>query len=120
MSDTYADVARRVAAKLAEPLAPGLPQKVERLLSDRQESGTPEKFDPTLGVALAALVISAASLGWTIYQDLKKGGTKVRRDDVIRRLRVKIGNVEGVQTADRDRAIEVVVEEIETESATDA
>jgi hypothetical protein len=64
------DIARRVAARLAADLSPALPEQVEQELArDPLEQPSERLVDP---ISLGALIVSIASLGWTIYHDLKK------------------------------------------------
>ncbi len=70
MSNDEADaIARRVAGRLAD-LHPNLPDEVDQALAeDPLALPTDRLIDP---VSLAALIVSIASLGWTIYHDTKK------------------------------------------------
>jgi hypothetical protein len=68
MTDTpSAAVARRAAARLAPTLDPRLPDHVAQALAEDQPVQRVYDLTP-----LAALLVSAASLGWTIYRDLKR------------------------------------------------
>ena len=52
--------------------------QVEQALADDRLDWRPERtLDP---VSLGALIVSAASLGWTIYRDLKKDRATAGRD----------------------------------------
>jgi hypothetical protein len=62
-------------------------------------------------IGLAAFLVSLASLAWTIYRDLKKNSKKPAREVLNRRVRVQIGEPKGVSITERDRIIDVVVEE---------
>lgn len=112
MSSMPDDIARRAAAALSGEFGPGLAAAVEARL---QPGAAPRVFaDPvTATIALAALLVSAGKAGWDIYRDVKKGAAPAPAPQVLeRRLRIAIGEVPGVTTAQRDRAITVVVEEI--------
>jgi hypothetical protein len=62
-------IARRSAARLVG-IDPGLPDQVEQALAEDQLSQPVERLiDP---ISLGALVVSIASLGWTVYHDIKK------------------------------------------------
>ncbi len=115
MNDPHARIARSAAARLAGDFGLTLPQQIEQQLASDGQPRAPQHFavDAGLIVALAGLVLAAAQFGWTIYQDSKKSGAqKPSHETVARRIRVKIGAVDGLENKDRDRAIEVVVEEI--------
>ena len=62
-------IARHAAARLAATLGPDLPAQVERELNADSLDPPTRVVDP---VSLAALLVSVASLAWTIWHDLKK------------------------------------------------
>jgi hypothetical protein len=63
-------IARRAADRLANDIDGGLRQDVERELAKDPLEERPERvFEP---VSFAALIVSLASFGWTVYRDLKK------------------------------------------------
>src|SRR4051794_26798359 len=70
MTDPAEAISRNVAARLAGT-SPRLPVDVELALGHRNTpSQRPSQyFDP---ISLAGLIISIASLAWTVYTDLKK------------------------------------------------
>jgi len=79
------DVARRSAARLLE-IDPGLPAQVERALAEDPLAQPADRLiDP---ISLGALIVSVASLGWTIYHDTKKDRAAAGVDQAgkIRRL----------------------------------
>ena len=83
------DLARTAAAELAQELDPALPAYVERRLEAGTEGG--EQFiDPGTAIALASLLVSTASLAWTIYQDLRTETATPSLDVLKTRVR-KIG-----------------------------
>ena len=83
----FADVARRVADRLAPSLNPGLRAAVEQELARDPLDTPPERvIEP---ISLAAFIVSLASFGWTVYRDLKKDhdaakATAGRRDTEAR------------------------------------
>jgi hypothetical protein len=80
MNETIAsaDVARRVADRLAPSLDPGLRVAVEQeLVRDPLETPPQRVIEP---VSLAAFVVSLASFGWTVYRDLKKDRDAAKAD----------------------------------------
>jgi hypothetical protein len=65
-----AGIARSAADRLASDIDKGLRQDVERELAKDPLEERPERvFEP---VSFAALIVSLASFGWTVYRDLKK------------------------------------------------
>jgi hypothetical protein len=113
MTSSPADLARRSAEALASSLGPDLPVRVEAELARRPGAEAPTRFLDPVSVSLAALVVSVAKFAWDIYRDLKKDSAKPRRDVVARSLRVRVTELHGASTVQRDRIIEVVVSELE-------
>jgi hypothetical protein len=71
-------IARHVAARLAADLDPALPEQVKNELArDPLERPAERVIDP---VSLGALIVSVASLGWTIYHDLKSDHASATQD----------------------------------------
>ena len=67
--DGSEEVARRSAARLVD-IDPGLPDQVEQALAEDPLSRPADRIlDP---ISLGALIVSIASLGWTVYHDTKK------------------------------------------------
>ena len=80
MSETiaFAGVARRAADRLAPSLDPGLRTAVEQeLIRDPLDSRSERVFEP---ISFAALIVSLASFGWTVYRDVKKDHDAARTD----------------------------------------
>ncbi len=74
----FADVARRAADCLAPSLDPGLRAAVEQELTRDPLDTRPERvFEP---ISFAALIVSLASFGWTVYRDLKKDRDAAKAD----------------------------------------
>lgn len=109
MTDTTADIARAAAARLEPELGAQLGQDVEAAIH-AQEGSAPERYvlDP---VSLAGLIVSVASFAWTVYRDLKKETPEPSRDVVARTVRVRLEDPGSHSAAERDRVIEVVVDE---------
>ena len=121
MSSFPADLARRIAQRLADETDPNLPALTERTLAEAAEAsaGSPT-YDPGTTIALAALLVSAAQFAWSAYRDLKKDRQEARKDPaaashrdlLLRRLRLEMSDPPGISRARRDRLFEVVVEEV--------
>ena len=117
MPDSPEDVARRSAARLSGEIGASLPAVVERELQAGDEE-QPAKYEPASLIALAGLLVSIASLAWTIYRDLKKETDKPSSEVLGRRVRVSVELPEGVTAEQRDLMIGVVVEEVVEGSGT--
>src|SRR5215469_5596950 len=71
-------IVRRAADRLANDTDSGLRQDVEReLAKDPLDQRQDRVFEP---VSFAALVVSLASFGWTVYRDLKKDRDAAKAD----------------------------------------
>jgi hypothetical protein len=102
--------ARSAARRLTAEHSPGTDAEVEAALYARGTQRRPEQyFDP---ISLGSLIVSVATLAWTVYQDLRKKTPTPPRDVVERRVRVELPASNQAGTAERDRVIEVVVDEI--------
>ena len=113
MSDTPEDIARRAAGRLAQEIDPALPAVVEGQLRGGGGAEPPVRFlEPATTIALAGLLVSLASLAWTIYRDLKKDAAAPSPDVLARRLRLDADLPQAVTTERRERLITVVVEEV--------
>lgn len=62
-------------------------------------------------MAIGGLVVSVATLAWTVVNDLRTKMTKPSSEVVARRVRLKIETPDGVTPTQRDRIIDVVVHE---------
>jgi hypothetical protein len=104
------DLARRAAQQLTE-LNVRLPAAVEAQL---QSGGQPplERFDASLLIALAGLVLNVAKFAWDIYREQKKQSQKPLREAISRRIRLEIELPPGVTEDQRDRVIATVVAEL--------
>jgi hypothetical protein len=63
------NIARHAAARLTDTFGPDLPAHVEQELNADPLDPPQRLADP---ISLAALLVSVASLAWTIWHDLKK------------------------------------------------
>lgn len=101
--------ARAAARRLAGELDPGLRTQVEEALAARDDGVRPEQFFDL--VTLGTLIVAAADLAWTVYND-QRG--KRRRSDpkiIVRHVELALPPSDTVSPAQRARVIEVVVEE---------
>jgi hypothetical protein len=102
----------RGARAAAQRLAPGpggsLTADVEAALHS-QNAGHPEQYlDP---ISLGALIVSTASLAWTIYTDLKTKTQRPAPQVIARRVRIELADRAPIEPTERDRIIDVVVAE---------
>jgi hypothetical protein len=93
MTDPVSTGARAAAERLAPDHDPGLAADVEAALYTRGQEQRPDQFfDP---VSLGALIVSIASLTWTVYTDLKKKTHRPAPEVVARTVRVELGKQDG-------------------------
>lgn len=108
--DPVAVAARATAARFAAQYGPGLQTEVELALHTRGSERKPDRyFDP---IALGSLIVSIASLAWTIYNGLKSKTPNPASDVLARALRVEIRLRGDNAIAPDDEVTEVIVSEI--------
>jgi hypothetical protein len=99
--------ARAAARRLEREGNSGLRAEVEAVLAARQTGFTPPRYaDP---VALAGLIVSIASLAWTVYTDLRKQAPHPAADEVAGKVRNTMDD-SGQQAP--DHIVDVVVAEV--------
>jgi hypothetical protein len=111
MTDPSADAARAAAAILARDHGPGLPAEVEAALAVRDTAKHPDRYlDP---VSLASLIVSAASLAWTIYNDrLAHSHEPPPPESIARQVRITLRDRDLSLSPGTDRITEIVATEI--------
>jgi hypothetical protein len=111
MDDGVAQAARTAARQLAPELGDQLLGDVEAVLHAGDDAPALERYlDP---ISLAGLIVSVASLAWTVSQDLKAKTNATARAVVERRVRVKVRETDATATPQQQsRIIEVVVTEV--------
>ncbi|MFD7934684.1 hypothetical protein ACFV4T_09145 [Streptomyces sp. NPDC059755] len=105
--------ARAAARRLTTQRRPALVTDVEAALHGRRATDLPDQYcDP---ISLGALIVSIASLAWTIYNDRKEDNPAPRRDVITRRIRVQLDQPDvqhvALSPAEQNRVIDVTVEE---------
>jgi hypothetical protein len=109
MSDErIADTARAAAARLTDQHRSRLVADVEVELARARPA---QYVDP---VSIGGLIVAIATLAWQVYTDRKGGTEKPSPEVVARTVRVQIrdrGEAGATSPEERDRVIEVVVEE---------
>lgn len=109
MTDPVDDIAQATARQLTTDYGLALPAQVEAALHARGSSHPPTRYgDP---VSIASLVVSIATLAWTVYSDLRKRTPTPSQEVMARTVRVRIEDGENLSLAERDRIIDIVVEE---------
>jgi hypothetical protein len=110
MTDPITAGARAAAERLAPQYGPGLAADVEAALHTRDLEQRPERyFDP---VSLASLIVSIATLAWTIYTDLKNKTPSPAADVVARTVRVELRNRGDAGLAAPEQITDLVVTEV--------
>jgi hypothetical protein len=110
MNNSFVDKgARKAAEVLSGQFDPTLVMDVERELRSREGSHPPDQYiDPA---SLASLIVSVATLAWTVFQDLKKKTPSPAPTVIARAVRVQVRASSELAPSQRDRIIDVVVEE---------
>ena len=102
-------IARAAAARLAAVHGSRLPVEVEAALHTRDEEGAPSRYiDP---VAIGSLIVSIATLAWTVYNDLRKKTPDPSAQVLARTIRVELRDYGRLSPTERDQLIDVVVTE---------
>ena len=104
-------IARAAAARLANiDSDPRLEAEVCRQLNT-SAGPAPNQYEP-VSLAIAGVVISATTLAWTIYRDLRDDRKPTNTDALARRVRVQLAEQHpDTPTHDRNRIIDIVIEE---------
>jgi hypothetical protein len=109
MTDRSDHIARVAANRLAPEHGVDLAVEVERALHAKDSSQRPDQyFDP---ISLGSLIVSIASLAWTVYTDLR---TKTPQPDpgvIARTIRVRLQDSGVLDSAQHEHIIDIVVDE---------
>lgn len=91
IDDTPAVAARAAAEALAPRYGPRLAANVEAAIhaGDGQPQGPPTPAQYLDPVALGALIVSIAQLGYQIYCDRKKGRQQPTQEEIARVIRIE-------------------------------
>ncbi len=109
VSDPVSESARAAARRLAAELEPRIVADVEAALHRRELAQRPEQYlDP---ISLGGLIVSVATLAWTVYTDLEQRTPKPAAEVLARTVLVQLRSTDATPPAQRDRIIEVVVSE---------
>lgn len=110
MIDVVAVASRAAAGQLAHEYGPEVPLDVETALAARKERLRPETYIDY--VSIGSLIVSAASLAWTIYIDRRKEAPKLDADDLDRAIQDGIGAANSGNGALQKRITTIVIAEI--------
>jgi hypothetical protein len=112
MTDPAAEAARSAAVILVADLGPSLPAEVEAALAARgAQQRTDRYLDP---VSLAGLIVSIATLAWTIYNDQRNRAREEepQADTIARQVRITLRDQDISLPPGTERITEVVATEI--------
>ena len=112
MTDPAAQAARSAAAILAPAHGPALPAEVEAALAARDPGHRPGRYlDP---VSLASLIVSIATLAWTVYNDQRTRDTKNTPDPeaIARQIRITLREQDTILPAGTEHITEIIATEI--------
>jgi hypothetical protein len=110
MTDPAAAAARASATILAPDLGPNLPTEVEGALAARDKEQRPDQyFDP---ISIASLIVSIATLAWTIYNDQRNRTPDPPPSSIARQVRITLRDQDTPLPRDIEHITEVVATEI--------
>jgi hypothetical protein len=114
MTDPAAIAARTAAIILAPDLGPSLPAHVEAALAVRDTEQRPDRYlDP---VSLASLIVSVATLAWTIYNDQRtrhdQHDPDPQPDVIARQVRIILRDQDIQLPPGTERITEIIATEI--------
>jgi hypothetical protein len=108
--DPVATAARAAAARLEGQHGPGLAADMETALHTRETEQRLERyFDP---VSLGSLIVSIASLAWSVYIGLKQKTPNPVPDVLARSVRVELRTSGDAAVTSQNEVTDVVVTEI--------
>jgi hypothetical protein len=118
MIDPAADAARSTAAILAPDLGRNLPVEVEAALAARSGDQRPDRYLNL--VSLGSLIVSVATLAWTVYNDLlsraqgqeSKPELEPQAEFIARQVRITLRDQDTALPPGTERITEVVATEI--------
>ena len=100
-------IARAAAHRLAPEIGQDLRLQVEDALGG---NGQPDQFvDP---FTLGSLIVSTATLAWTIVKDIRADNLSPSADRITRQIRIELPPSEHIPAETRNKIIDVVVEQM--------
>ena len=110
MSDPAARAARAAAAILAPDHSPSLPVEVEAALAARGSHQRPDRYLDL--VSLASLIVSIATLAWTIYNDQRAHTPNPQPDAIAHGVRDTLSEQGITLPSGTEKITEIIVHEI--------
>ncbi len=104
-------IARAAGARLADDLGPTLPLDVARALQPRRRVDRRYDVDP---IGLGGLIVSVASLAWTIYTDSRRRAKEPASQTIVHTLEVEF-EMTHLDEEQRDLIIRVIEDEVQRE-----
>lgn len=111
MNAVVEEGARAAATRLSDQYGADVPMRVEAELH-RDPNASPGQYvvDP---ISLGALIVSIATLAWTIYQDLRKQNQPPPAPQVVARtVRIQLDHPSNLPQLEQAHIIDVTVEEV--------
>lgn len=111
MRDLIAITARASAGRLTAEFGPNLSAEIETALHGREPIPAAKQYlDP---VSISGLIVSIATLAWTVYNDLRQKTLNPSPDVMRRTIRIELRNraQDFRDAAQRDHVIDIVVSE---------
>ncbi|PKV86345.1 hypothetical protein [Streptomyces sp. TLI_146] len=114
ITDPVALGVRAAARRLAPQTHPGLPDDVEAALYARGAAVRPDQYTDL--DSLGTLIVSIATLAWTVHNDLKSRAAAPRREVTVRYVRDQLELDDALPPAlgpaERDRIVGITVDEV--------
>ncbi len=102
--------ARAAAIRLSEQYGADVPTDVDVELGRDPDAPPDQYVDP---VSIGALIVSIASLAWTVYQDLRRQNKPEPTTEVVSRtVRLQLDHPSHSSPDERAHVIDVTVEEL--------
>ncbi|MCX4671508.1 hypothetical protein OG453_33295 [Streptomyces sp. NBC_01381] len=106
-------IARASAQRLTTSARPALADDVEVALHTRGATRHPDQYADL--DSLGALIVSVATLAWTVYSDLRSRVSVPQREVIVRHVRDRLAGDDvlpsSLGTAERDQIIVIAVDE---------
>jgi hypothetical protein len=110
MIDVVATASRATAVRLSQQYGPKTPLDVETALAARKSGSRPETYIDF--ISIGSLIVSTASLAWTIYTDQRKRTSTPDPEALSAAVRERIDPTSSDSSALRERIITIVAAEI--------
>jgi hypothetical protein len=108
--DPIAHAAHAAANRLTPKHGPSLTTDVYVALHNHDTEQRPgQYFDP---ISLGSLIVSVATLAWTIYKDQRATGATPNKEVIARHIRLQLPLTNDITPEQRDQIITVVVDDI--------